>query len=340
MSSRVEDPVQYTQFSGLRNTVSEERLGPSDLAVAKNVDIDDVGQLRRRRGRVLVAAGDFHSLHEATNACFVVKDGDLCQVRDDHNTSVIHAGVGPHPLCYVSVGDDTYFSSLGYSGVVSAGVVSPWGADVSPTNWESPVVNPTQNLPEVAGKVTSAPPTATSLAYLNGRIYLAEDKVLWATELYRYAYVDRTKNYMQFESPIRGVLSVRDGLYVGTDEEVFFLAGTFGDMARRRVVPSGYVPGSGVSVPPAQLGERAGDSKASVFFLTHLGVYAGLDSGVCYPITQEAFLFPSSQTSAAMYRQQDGVGQYVGVMGSSGGPVNNARFGDYVDAEIRRFTGN
>lgn len=339
MSKRV-DPQLYNSFTGLKNTVSEERLSPTDLAVAENVDIDDAGQLHRRRGFTLVASGDYHSLHSAPTDVYVTKDGDLCVLNRDYTTVTLATGVGSRAVAYVDIGDETYVSTETSSWVIANRAATSWGAPVSPTSWESPVVNPTATLPEVGGVLTSAPPTATSLAYLNGRIYLADDRLLWATELYRYQHIDRTKNYIQFEAPITGIVGATDGLYVGTTEAVYFLAGTFGEMVRTTVVDSGLVSGSIVIADPKDLGEQAAGSKAAVFFLTHLGVYAGLDSGVCYALTQEAFIFPTAQSAAAMYRQQDGVGQYVGVMNSSGTPTSNARFGDYVDAEIRRFTGN
>lgn len=344
MSDRL-DPQLYSGFSGLKNTVTQERLAPTDLAKAENVDIDDAGQLHRRRGYELVSAGSFHSLHSAPTDVYVVKDGDLCVLNRDYTTQVLASGVGSRPVAYVDVGEETFASTETSAWAISNQVATPWGAIASATSWESPVVSPTATLPEVGGSLTSVPPTATALAYLNGRIYLAEGTLLWATELYRYQTVDRTKNYLQFEAPITGIFGVSNGVYVGTTEAVYFLSGEFRQMVRTKLIDAGLVPGSIALVDPKDLGERdsLGNStatKAAALFLTHLGVYAGLDSGVCYALTQETFLFPSAQSAAVMYRQQDGVGQYVGVMNSSGTPTSNARFGDYVDAEIRRFTGN
>jgi hypothetical protein len=64
-------------FKGLKNTVSRERLGPDDLERAVNVDIDDVGQLRRRRGRVRKQTGSWHSIRTFTLKVLGVKDGTL-----------------------------------------------------------------------------------------------------------------------------------------------------------------------------------------------------------------------------------------------------------------------
>jgi hypothetical protein len=58
-----------------------------------------------------------------------------------------------------------------------------------------------------------------------------------------------------------------------------------------------------------------------------------------YNLTEDRVWFPDAVAAAAMYREQDGIRQYVGVLNSAGGPTSTARLGDYVDAEIRRFRG-
>jgi hypothetical protein len=80
------------------------------------------------------------------------------------------------------------------SGVIT---LSRDGATVGHTDgqgtWFSPVYTPTDTLGEVGGTLLGDPPKATQIEAYKGRIYLAvEGKTLWATELYRYHYVDRT----------------------------------------------------------------------------------------------------------------------------------------------------
>ena len=339
MSART-DPVTFRQFDGLRNTVTEERLGPSDLARAINVDLDDAGQPRRRRGASLAAAGHFHSLYTNKGVTYVVKDGDLCALRPDYSTLVIRAGIGTEaPVAYTAVGSTVYYSSAGGSGVIEDLIHRDWGKTNAVGTWLSPVVNPTVNLPEVAGQVLMDPPVATSLAYYSGRIYMAQGSTLWATQLYTYELIDATRNYFLFEHDITGMAAVSDGLYVGTTSAVYFLRGPFTGMARGMVVASPLVPGSMIAVDaerlPSDLDTRG--AKKAVMFLTGTGLYVGLDSGVCSNLTQGRFNFPSTQSAAVMFREQDGISQYVGTLNSSGTPIGNIRYGDYVDAEIRRF---
>jgi hypothetical protein len=348
------DSVTFDKFAGIKNTVTEERLsmGGRDSSGAKlgaelfnalNIDIDDAGQVKRRRGRQKVAAGDFHSLREIEGSVLVVKDGNLCRLFPNYTTSVLRFGVGQDRMSYVKVDDNVYFSSRTTSGVVDTKdfTVSEWGhesTDGAQGRWLSPVVNPTDYVPAVRGKLLGAPPNADYLAYFNGRIYLASGKTLWATELYLYNYVDKTRTFLSFEADITGVGVVTDGMYVGTTEAVYFLSGSFGQMTRIKLADVGMVPGSMVEIP-ADVVRGGSNSRNAVMFMTRFGVFSGLDGGIATNMTQSRVEFPVSTHAAPMYRLQDGMNQYVAVTNNGGTPVGASRIGDFVDVEIRRFQG-
>jgi hypothetical protein len=344
-SAQLPESVILQKFKGLRNTVQAERLGPEDLQRAQNIDIDNEGQVSRRRGFDRVATGSYHSLFNATFGTFVVKNSALGYIDPLYSFTSLTT-VGDDPLAYVEVGGNLYYSSADASGVVdSSYAVSSWGASTSAGTWLSPVVNPTTYLGEIKGKLLGKPPMATALAYYNGRIYLAHETTLWATELFLYNYVDKTKNYKQFESKITLVGAVSDGLYVGTETGVYFLGGDrLDNLKMKKVSAAAAIPGSMVYVSSDRVtsqipGNQPYSSKLAILFLTTSGLCAGLDGGVCYDLTQDRVWFPASSSAAAMVREQDGVSQYVGVMDSGGTPASTTRIGDYVDAEIRRFQG-
>lgn len=340
------DSVVFSQFEGLRNTVARERLKPTELETAINVDIDDVGQIRRRRGYTRVATGDFHSLYsDATGLVLAVKDGALGIVRTNYSFEPLLPNAGPDPFDYVRVGDTIYFSSASTSGQIGPSfIVSRWGEQVSAGTWLSPVVRPTETLGPVKGKLIGPPPLATALTYWNGRIYLANGDTLWATELYLYNYIDKTRTFFKFESDITMLATVTDGLYVGTHSNVWFLSGPLSEMRRIPIMSYGVLPRSSIEVPAELIKPQINQDPQSpirnaVLFLTHTGLCAGFDNGVIYNLTQSEVIFPDAVTAAPMFRRQDGVNSYVAVMDSGGTPSANTRIGDYVDAEIRRFQG-
>lgn len=370
------DSVEFRKFVGLKNVVDRERLGPDELEIAINVDLDDVGELHRRAGRRLVASGNWSGLMTAQNGrIYGVRGGALGRVYPNFGFLPLATGFEqylPLPLANVQVGEQLYFSCREQAGIIDtqsdtllpwqgpslspAAQVDPLGAPAPPlpampegTWWYSPVVNPAPTLPPIAGKILGPPPQAEFLAYFNGRIFLGEGKTVWHTELFNYRYVNKTRDFFQFEAPITMIGSVTDGLYVGTEEGLWFLtiatrieghpAGAF---KRLRIMDSGVLPGSMVYIPgelanPAQVGLNEDTPlKVSLMFMTQAGYCLGQDGGQAVNFSEDKFIFPAASRASAMYRFQGGIHQYVAVLNSGGSPATNARIGDHVDATLRR----
>ena len=345
--SPTDEAVSFDSFTGLKNVVKAWSLTPRDLEKAVNIDLDDAGKVRRRRGRTLVNAEPHHSLFTSDNGTLIgVRNQVLGIIRPNYDFTPLKSVKAQPPssrVAYVQVGDSIYFSSPYEAGVISesAESISPWG----PTKdiWLSPVVNPTAGLPAVAGRLFGAPPLAGYLTYWNGRIYLAQGNTLWATELYLYDVVDKTRNFFQFEAPITMVGAVGDGVYVGTAEGCWFMSGaSIKELKRTRVFDSPVIPGSMVYMPaemanPPQV-DLGADQPVSlaILFMTVNGYCAGQNSGQCYNLTESKIIFPEAASASALYRTQDGMHQYITTLNSGGSPTSSAAIGDYVDAELIR----
>ena len=326
-------------FDGIRNTVTEERLKQTELSAAVNVDIDDAGQLHRRRGRNRVDAASYHSLTDLGDRHMVVRDGVLGFLSPGYAFTGL-VSVGPEKLCYTRVGNTIYFTSRIASGKVVDDVLLPWGIEGA-GEWISPVIRPTATLGAISGKVLSAPPHATEIEAYRGRIYLAAGPVLWATELYLYDKVDLDKNFVVLEDDITMVRAVADGLYVGTTRQLIFLRGTLSEgLKHELVLDAPVIQGSAVLVPWSKVHPRARTQPVpegnGPVFMTGDGICLGLDGGEVYNLTQDHMVFPGAVSAAALYREDQGTNSYVAVTDSAGGPSANARIGDYVDAEIVR----
>lgn len=337
--SELPESIILGQFTGLKNVVSQERLGPADLQRAINIDIDDAGQVRRRRGYTLKDAAEYHSVKTVGGKVYGVRNGSLGIIRPNYSFYALQ-GAGAGPLCFTEVDGDVYFSG-GISGVIAPDeTVSAWGANDGQGQWLSPVITPTETLGAISGKLLGDPPKATSIEAYKGRIYLAAKKTLWATELYQYHYVDRTKNFMQFEYDITLVMAVGDGLYIGTEGGLYFIQGVLGSFKLTKINDDPVLPGSGQFVPAELAHPHARNqpvpSGVAAVFMSTCGVMAGFDNGVCYNLTYGTFVFPAGISAAALYRQDQGANSYIAAVDSAGGPAANARIGDYVDAEIVR----
>ncbi len=344
-----EDPPESVilgAFSGIKNTVAPERLTGAELEAAVNIDLDDTGQARRRRGYTLRSAGAFHSVKDLKDGkTYGVKGGLLGIIRADWSFFSLGINVGTAPVCYTHVDGTIYFSSTVAQGIITPDeTVQSWGATDGQGMWLSPVISPTATLGAISGQLLGDPLVATSLEAHNGRIYLAHGKTLWATELFRYHYVDRTANFMQFEHDIVMLMAMTDGLYVGTTGGLYFLKGRMlKEFQLSIVVASPVLPGSGVWVPidlvhPQAMSSPMPTGEAAVL-MTEAGVCACFDGGATYNLTQTRVALPRATSAAALFRQRDGVNTYVAVTDSGGTPVAGVQFGDYVDAEIVRFQG-
>ena len=201
----------------------------------------------------------------------------------------------------------------------------------------------TATLPAIAGRLLRQPTNATSLGYYRGRILLAQGNVLWATVPWLYTYVDVNAGFKQFEGQITMIGAVGDGVYVGTDEGLYFLSGeTYPTWKKDRVMDSSIVPGSLVYIP-GELGNPPQESLAadtplqvSMMFMSANGACIASNSGQAINVTEAKFFFPTASSAASMFRRQDGMNQYVTTMTNPGAPVNAAAIGDYIEATIIR----
>lgn len=93
---------------GLNNRLSAQRLGRRDdagnpatyLSRADNVDIDDAGVIRRRRGFEVALPGDAHSLWADEQGACVVLDGRLLALGADLSARVLREGMPRLRLSY------------------------------------------------------------------------------------------------------------------------------------------------------------------------------------------------------------------------------------------------
>lgn len=74
-------------------------------------------------------------------------------------------------------------------------------------------------------------------------------------------------------------------------------------------------------------------------FLTDQGVCAVFNGGQLFNLTHTNMAFPKAVRAAGLYREQDGVNQYLATADTAGTPTAQVRIGDYVEAEIVRFQG-
>jgi len=140
-------------------------------------------------------------------------------------------------------------------------------------------------------------PTVDQLTIQGGRIYGAKGNVLYRTRPYNPYLVDGMDN-MTFESDIKAVVGMYDGLYVVTEKRGYFLTDLENGKAPQRtdVVFHGAVPGC-VTVDPVNPGG---------FWLGNKGLIKAMPQGQVENMTGKHVAMPFAEEGTMVVREIDG----------------------------------
>jgi len=158
-----------------------------------------------------------------------------------------------------------------------------------------------------------APPPGQELAFHRGRIYIAQGEFLFASSALGYSYVDM-RDYLALDGTIiRFVVGVDHGMFVGTDESVYFLKGDrFDQMEIDSVVETYGVAGSAILVDGFV---ATGDDKLSgltcAMFATGSGICLGTPDGATVNLTYDRFQTTMPRSGAAVLRTSQTQTQYL-----------------------------
>lgn len=134
MPNQDRDDVPIETFHGLRNTVKQSAFALGDLAIARNVDIDDAKKLRRRKGFAATVLTDAcHSIFSSGGVNLVCVGSALCRWFPDvalpQARTTLRTGLSGDAISYAAVGARIYYSDGVYTGCVDDGVARSWGIE-------------------------------------------------------------------------------------------------------------------------------------------------------------------------------------------------------------------
>ncbi|MEE9383929.1 MAG: hypothetical protein V3V08_11000 [Nannocystaceae bacterium] len=152
------------------------------------------------------------------------------------------------------------------------------------------------------------PPPGHLLEYHNGRIYIAQGNVVWATEPQRLGLVKPAVSYWQFPERVTVLQAVVDGMYVASDV-TYFLGGIDTDgLASRIVLEYGAVEGTGLTID----NDREAARKAAWF--SHKGFVVAGPSGDARNVTIDRIAVSEFQSGTMLHREHDGVTQLLATL--------------------------
>ncbi len=168
------------------------------------------------------------------------------------------------------------------------------------------------------------PPAGDVLEYHNGRIYIADGKVVWFTDPLRYGLVKPHRNFLQFPSEVTVMKAVADGIYICADKTYWVSDIDTTNFQQREVLPYGAVRGTGIDIPKS-------DNVA--WFSTHGIVVAGLEAQLSN-IQEEKSAVSEFTIGAMYYRESKGLRQIIATLG--GGTQSAYLAADYAALETAR----
>ncbi len=207
--------------------------GNVELAEAVNIDVSDRYKPYRRPGQRYVHTDvPGHSFYDAGDFALFVSGNQLLKLSASLTTSALRSGLNPSRMSFAEQGGRIFYANGYQKGFIHNDSDNPWVA--STTHYVSQT---TRTLGE--------PPVGHKLATLSGRIFIAQDNVLWFTEAFKPFIVDLGRNAFLFDSRIKELIPVADGLFVSTATKTVFLQGpNVKDMVQRPVLNFPLVPGT------------------------------------------------------------------------------------------------
>jgi len=299
--------------TGLNTKVDPVRLGYNpetgvqDLAVAYNVDVDDTGRVSRRKGFTSQVSADCHSVFCDGGACLYVTGDALTLLRTDYTTKALrNVQVGAR-MRYAQVDDEVYYCNGVQTGRVADEVSMSW------------VMADTKYGPGTKREY-SDPPVGTDVAFHAGRMWVAEGDTIWYSEPLGFNYFDLAGCYFKFNSQVRMIRPVKEGLFVSDEVATYFFRG-IGD-------PKEYYKIKVANYPVVQYSDVKFFGKLVIFqggeFIIDVsfGDLSALwmaEQGVCYGgydgtfknLTEEKIeKFPPALTGAGLFYK----GSYIGLL--------------------------
>ena len=231
------DIIPLFRYSkGLDNTIDSAsdnystESGISSLATCVNITHSKTGRPSSRSGYSLVQPGSFHSLFCDGENCYVGRGTDLYRVGSDLSLTGLRAGLSGSRISFCRDKTDTYYANGSQNGVIKNGLSYPWPVQ----EYEGPKTT----------RVFSTPPVGTLLALYKGHMLVAVGSTIYVSEPWGFGLFNLA-NYIHFDSPIRLLKPVEQGVFVSDSECTWFLTGShYSEFSQSKVASYPALEGS------------------------------------------------------------------------------------------------
>ncbi len=285
---RVKPLKIFAGTTGINNRLDPVRLkfqegAIVELALGVNIDIDDSGRPSRRMGSLITAeTGNCHSLFCEGGTCLFVKTTGLYVLHVDYSSTGVRTVTLGARMDYEQVGERIYYLNGFERGYVEIELSYSWvvGDYVGPDTT----------------KTFSNPPTGHLLTLYNGRMYIAEDDVVWYSEPFAYNAFNLAKNYIQCRDRVRILGATDAGIVIGTGKEIVTYTGPLPDeWVRKQVAPNAAIEGTLAKVDAPKI-------KGLMFASVEGLCLVEKDNNKFTNLTEERLNYPSAVEGSGLYK--------------------------------------
>uniref|UniRef100_I2Q1D8 Uncharacterized protein n=1 Tax=Desulfovibrio sp. U5L TaxID=596152 RepID=I2Q1D8_9BACT len=265
----------------------DSRSGAFEAARLVDVDVLDNGRrVRRRPGRVRVDGRVWRDPFTGPDgAVYAVIDDVLCRVLADLTPVPLLPLTTPGRLAWTALDDLVFWTNGIEKGLIQNGEPKAWGGLAWP----------------VAGEADRfvSPPAGQVLGTHGGRVWIGDGVFLSFTEgAGGFHFWQDGASFFEMSAEVTMIRPANDGLYVGTTDGVWFLAGLDpGQMAPRRVSFDPAILGSDVTVRADEWGRF--DPQLSPLWTSSRGICLGLQQGLVINLTKNRVALDAPASVAA-----------------------------------------
>jgi len=225
------------------------------------------------------------------------------------------ADIGGISLSSISVSSDpTVTHKVIYATPTAGGTTLYRAGVIANADTDFVIRDPRMGSSPLVTQFLSAPPAGDFIGYYGGVMMVAKGARLYPSEPYAPELFDLRKA-VPFSSSVTMIAPVKEGVWVGTNDQIIWLAGNTPEAWTHRVVAEyGAIPGT-LTFGDGELfgdGSLAGDPIA--FFATKRGLCAGRPNGTITNLTQHRFAYPIQPKGAAIVRRHRGIAQLLCTM--------------------------
>lgn len=153
-----------------------------------------------------------------------------------------------------------------------------------------------------------------------GRLLIARANIVVFSEPFNYGLTSRRHNFVQFASDVTMIEPVEDGVYVGTRDAVYFLAGSNPrDFVQAVVSSNAPVRGTSTTLSSARLPDdmatKATDAPNAVW-LGRDGYSIGMATGIVHDVQGDRITLPDYEAGSVVSYTKNGLTQLISVVQS------------------------